>query len=250
MNQSFYTAAVGAQQQQRRMNVQGNNIANVNNYGFKAERATFSALMNYGIAGAQGDDLPVGVGAIISQTATNYTAGPNATTGRTMDYAILGDGFFGLYDPASEEVSFTRTGAFILSEFQVATGETNADGTAEMETVYRLADEDGRFVLSNRGEVINVNVADQTAEQPVGVFDFINYDGLQHVGGNRFLPVEKNGQLRFGTGTARQGVLELSNVDLAEEMTKVIEAQRAYGMALKMVQTSDEIETTINGLRS
>ena len=53
----------------------------------------------------------------------------------------------------------------------------------------------------------------------------------------------------LGTGTVRRGVLELSNVDLAEEMTKVIEAQRVYSLSLKMVQTSDEIEGTINGLR-
>jgi flagellar basal-body rod protein FlgG len=62
--------------------------------------------------------------------------------------------------------------------------------------------------------------------------------------------VDKDGGLRYGTGTLIQGKLEASNADLAEEMSKVIEAQRAYGMALKMVQTSDEIETTINSLRS
>lgn len=247
MNQSFYTAAVGAQQQQCRMNVQGNNIANVNNYGFKAERSAFSALMNYAIPGAE-EELRVGVGALVNQTSTNYAAGPCASTGNPLDYAIQGDGFFGLVDPATGEVSFTRTGAFILSEFQVFTGEMDGTGTPEMETVYRLADAEGRFVLSREGEVIDVT--DGAAEQPIGVFDFINYDGMLHVGDNRFSQIEKNGQLRFGTGTVRQGMLELSNVDLAEELTKVIESQRAYGMALKMMQTSDEIESTINGLRS
>lgn len=248
MNQSFYTAAVGAQQQQRRLNIQGNNIANVNTHGFKAERGTFAALMNYTIPGAEGDDLPVGVGVQVIQTATNYAAGASATTGRFLDYAIQGDGFFALADPATGDVSFTRTGAFTLSEFQVLTGETDENGEPEMETVYRLADAEGRFVLSREGQPIDVT--DQMEAQPIGVFDFINYDGMQHVGGNRFVPVDKNGQLRFGTGTARQGMLEASNVDLAEELAKVIESQRAYSMALKMVQTSDEIETTINGLRS
>lgn len=247
MNQSFYSAAVAAQHQQWRLNIQGNNIANVNNYGFKAGRGTFSALMNYTVPGTQAD-VPVGVGARMNQTATNYTPGPFATTGRTMDYAIQGEGFFGLADPATGEISFTRTGAFILSEFQVPVGEADENGVTEMETVYRLADSEGRLVLSQTGEVIEVT--DRTAEQPVGVFDYINYDGMLHLGDNRFLATEKNGQLRFGTGTVRQGMLELSNVDLAEEMTKVIESQRAYSMALKMVQTSDEVESTINGLRS
>jgi flagellar basal-body rod protein FlgG len=72
---------------------------------------------------------------------------------------------------------------------------------------------------------------------------------MDHLDGTRFLAVEKNGGLRVGDGTLVRGMLESSNVDLAEEMTKVIESQRAYSMALKMVQTSDEIETVINNLR-
>ena len=52
----------------------------------------------------------------------------------------------------------------------------------------------------------------------------------------------------LGTGTVKRGVLERSNVDLAQELVKVIESQRAYSYALRMVQTTDEIEQTINGL--
>ena len=52
----------------------------------------------------------------------------------------------------------------------------------------------------------------------------------------------------MGTGEVKRGMIELSNVDLAQELSKVIESQRAYGYALRMVQTSDEIEQTINGL--
>ena len=63
-------------------------------------------------------------------------------------------------------------------------------------------------------------------------------------------PVDKNGGLRRGSGKLIQGCLEQSNTDLAEEFSKMIETQRAYGLALKVVQASDEIETTINGLRS
>ena len=110
-----------------------------------------------------------------------------------------------------------------------------------------LSDGDGRFVLSSTGGMIEVT--DHTAEQPVGIFDYMNYNGMEHVEGTRFLAVEKNGGLHLGSGTLVRGMLEASNVDLADEITKVIESQRAYSMALKMVQTSDEIETTINNLR-
>ena len=91
---------------------------------------------------------------------------------------------------------------------------------------------------------------DPEAEQPVGVFDFVNVDGMLHAGDNRFLPVEKNGQVRVGAGQVRRGALEASNSDLATELGKVIEAQRSYSYVLRMVQTSDEVETTVNGLRA
>ena len=80
------------------------------------------------------------------------------------------------------------------------------------------------------------------------MFDYINYSGMEHIDGTRFLAVDKNGGIRLSDSQVVQGIVEQSNADLAEELTKVIETQRAYGMALKMVQTSDEIETTINGL--
>lgn len=248
MNQSFFTAAVGAQQQQQRLNIQGNNIANVNNYGFKAKKATFSTLMYGNVTGIDNNRLPVGTGTQITQAPTDNGSGSYATTGRSLDYAIEGEGFFALVDIITGEVTYSRDGAFILSELQVPTEDTDENGEPIMETVYRLADAHGRMVLNEEGGFIDVTNQDMMLN--IGVFDFINYDGMQHTGGNRFLPVDKNGQIRFGTGQLRQGVLESSNVELAEEITKVIESQRAYSMALKMVQTSDEVETTINGLRS
>ena len=102
-------------------------------------------------------------------------------------------------------------------------------------------------MLSDSGGMIEIE--DEHKKQPVGIFDYMNYDGMEHVNDTRFRAIDKNGSIRQGEGTLMQGFLEMSNADLAEEMTKVIESQRAYGMALKMVQVSDEIETTINSLR-
>ena len=122
------------------------------------------------------------------------------------------------------------------------------EGQPIIETVWCLTDGEGRFVLSDRGGLIEVE--DQNDDLPIGIFDYNNYNGMQPLTDTRYLPVEKNGGLWMGTGTLMKGVLEMSNADLAEEMSKVIESQRAYGLALKMVQTSDEIEATINGLRN
>ena len=113
---------------------------------------------------------------------------------------------------------------------------------------WRLSDNEGRCVLDSEGNFIVIDPMDYKAELNVGVFDYRVYDGMLHADSGRFIPIEKNGDLYLGTGTVRRGFLETSNVDLAQEFIKVIEAQRAYSYALKVVQTTDEIEQTINGL--
>lgn len=262
MNQSFFIAAVGAHQQLKRLTVHSNNIANLNTYGFKAEKSRFAALMyddlkgigeaTEGSAAAREGDgdfemLPSGVGGALWTTDTDFKNGSVEETNRPQDYAIAGEGFFALADLTTGEITLTRNGAFIKSELMRPTGEVDENGEDITERIYYLSDNEGRFVLSTTGGMIEIE--DERQIQPVGVFDYINYDGMEHVNDTRFRAVDKNGSIRAGEGTLMQGFLEMSNADLAEEMTKVIESQRAYGMALKMVQTSDEIETTINGLR-
>ncbi|MEG1683264.1 MAG: flagellar basal body rod C-terminal domain-containing protein, partial [Oscillospiraceae bacterium] len=194
------------------------------------------------VNGINNAQLPRGSGTRMVMADTDFAQGPTMTTGMAQDYAIEGDGFFALVDPATNDISYTRDGSFTLSQCHIL------DEEGQRKTVYRLSDGQGRFVLSREGGLIDV--ADGAAEQPVGVFDFVNVDGMQHVGGNRFVPVEKNGQVRMGSGKVQRGVLEASNTDLAYEMSKIIEAQRSFSYALKMVQTSDEVETTINNLRT
>ena len=82
----------------------------------------------------------------------------------------------------------------------------------------------------------------------MGVFSIQYQDVLQHVGSGRFVAGEKNGQLAITQAEVRQGYLESSNADLATELGKVIEAQRAYSYALRMVTTADEVETTVVNL--
>ena len=199
--------------------------------------------------------LPAGVGACLWTTATDFNASAIEETGRDQDYAIAGDGFFAVADLRTGEISLTRNGAFVISSLQRPSGETDENGETlldengqpMMETIGYLSDNQGRFVLSKTGGMIEVD--DVHEEQPVGVFDYINYNGMQHIEGSRFQAIDKNGGIRASDTPLMRKHIEMSNADLADEMTKVIETQRAYGRALKMVQASDEIETTINGLR-
>jgi len=236
MNISFYTAAVGVEQQQARLNVHGNNIANVNNYGFRARRPAFQALIKSDIRGID-DDLPRGVGSLLAMAEPDFESAGYKGTDLALDYAIEGDGFFALEDPSTGEISYTRDGSFVRAQNEI--GE------------WCLTDGLGQYVLDPGGARIVVEEEDVKMGHmlSIGIFDFENYDGMLHVGDNRVMPVEKNGAVQAGNGTLIQGYLEVSNTDLAREMSKVIESQRAFSYMLRMVQTSDEIETTVNGLR-
>ena len=235
MIQAFYSAALGAQQQMQRMGVQGNNIANVGTFGYKAEKPSFESALYRFQDGVDGAQLARGSGALMISTATDFSAGGIEETGRTQDYAIIGEGYFALYDPATREVSYTRDGSFVLSSFQQNGNE-----------VFYLCDGEGRQVLNADGNPIIVTDANE--KQPVGVFVFQYQDGLQHLDAGRFMPGPKNGEISLGTAEVRQGYLESSNTDLATEIGKVIEAQRSYSYALRMVTTADEVETTANNL--
>lgn len=246
MNQSFYTGAVGAQQQMLALNVQANNIANVNTVAFKSEKPRFMALLRQQMESIEDGNYSSGVGGSLMMTSTDYAMGQLTSQGGVQDYTILGDGYFAVVDLQTNEVSFTRNGAFRVTFYERMIGADEL-GNPVYETVQTLVDNQGRFVLGKNGNIITVTNPNE--KQNIGIFDYGNYDGMRHQSGTEFLPVDKNGNLYYGTGELLQGALEGSNVDLAESFTKVIEAQRAYTMSLKMIQTSDEIETTINNLR-
>lgn len=257
MNMSFYNAAVGAYQQQLRMNVQAQNIANVNTQGYRAERAAFGELMNRNVDGIDNSRLPKGTGARMIHAPIDFSSRGFTDTGRNFDFAINGDGFFALFDPDTQEISFTRDGSFTMTQFWIPPAEDAApevdENGEEIEpqptSVWRLSDNQGRCVLDPEGNFIVVDPDNQKAPLELGVFDYAIHYGMQHADSSRLLATDLNGQLYLGTGEVKQGLLEMSNTDLTQEFIKVIESQRAYSYALRMVQTTDEIEQTINGLR-
>ena len=119
-------------------------------------------------------------------------------------------------------------------------------GEQTLQTQYYLSDGEGRQVLGTDGYPIVVT--DPAADLPIGVYSIQYQDGLERAGSSRFLMNGKNGSVWMSTAKLQRGYLESSNADLATELTGVIEAQRSYSYALKMVTTADEVETTINNL--
>ena len=232
MNASFYTAARGAMTQQDRMNVISNNLANVNTIGFKAKNAVFSDLMQCVMHGQE--NVTHGTGVKLERTTTDFTSGGmTAAAEGGYNYYIDGDGFFMLKDQITGEISYTRAGNFSLS---VKGDEIN------------LINDNRKQVLDENKNPIQLK-DDKLSAKP-GIFSFQNTEDMQAAGFSEYTPIAKNGQPQLAEGVRLvENYLELSNVDLAQEMSNMIITSRAYSYALKMVQTSDEVQQTINGLR-
>lgn len=235
MDTSFWTAARGVRSHQAHMDILSNNIANLQTVGYKDKSGAFLDLMYYNMRAPEEDltRLKAGTGMIVERTDTDFSPTAATPTYQPMDYALLGEGFFILQDPASGEITYTRNGHF----------------SASVRT-------DGMFLITDAGKLVldanrrPIRVVEGKAAVDPGVVTFENTNGMLSVGDNEFSPVPKNGNPILMTNpNMRSGYLEMSNVDLAEEYSKVVMVSRAYSYALKMVQTSDEVEQTINGLR-
>lgn len=235
MDTSFYSAVRGAITQQKHMDIISNNIANINTTGYKSKTASFQDLVYYNMNAAAGEltRLSAGTGANVERTETDFSQAGFTQTGRILDYGIQGNGFFMLRNPVDNTISYTRNGNFQLSQ---------------RGNEFYLADAQGKLVLDANQNPIRYVGGKLTADP--GIYDFVHTNGMISIGQGEYLPDEKNGAPVLAEGSQLiQGSLENSNVDLAEEMSKVIESSRAYSYMLKMVQTSDEVEQTINSLR-
>ncbi len=248
MDTSFYAAAQAAISQQQKMNVISNNIANLNTTGFKAKNAVFYDLLNYNLR-----DLPetqtalqAGSGVTVGRTDTDFSSGTIENTGIRTQYAISGRGFFMLQDPVTDEITYTRDGTFSWS--------LNPDGLFYLVTdgQLRVLDE-AQNPITVTPEILQglTETVGETAEwADPGIFEFPIEWGIQNAGYNTFIPSAPNGETQLSQDAKLlQGYLEQSNVDLANEMAKTVEASRAYSYVLKMIQTADEVEQTINSLR-
>ena len=229
---SLAIGATGMQAQQTNVEVISNNLANSSTNGFKRQRAEFQDLLyqNMRRIGASSSDagtiIPSGVqlGAGV-RTASVYRVmeqGNLTITDNKLDLAINGNGFF---------------------QIQLPTGET-------------AYTRDGSFQLSPTGQV-QVTIAGTTTPSTVGTIglaSFANPAGLEAVGDNLFLASSASGNSSTGTpgatgyGSIVQGSLETSNVNVVQEITSLISAQRTYEMNSKVIKTTDEMMQTANQL--
>lgn len=229
MIKAYYTATNGAMSNQNYLDVISNNMANVQTEGFKKSKAEFSDLLYTNIRGAN-EDLKSGSGSKINKADVIFNQGAPYQTGVPTDYAITGDGFFIVQ--FEDENLFTRGGSFDI---------TNIDGEKYLtyQGGYVLNKEEEPILLENNDDIIDV-----------GVFFVNNKEDLLQAGNNLYKLANEDGEYNLSeTSNVMKGYLEASNVDISEEMVKMLQVQRAFQLNSNIIQTADQIEQTINSLR-
>lgn len=319
MLRSMYSGISGLKNFQTKLDVIGNNIANVNTYGFKKERTVFKDLISQTQAGASSPSatrggvnaIQVGLGSQLAAIDTMHTPGSMQSTGRTLDLAISGDGFFMVADSAAEELpavedmasitenalideeltntQYTRAGNFYMDRNGFVVngdgkylvgyanpeiyGEVDPDGesladadkeTAAEELGQDNLYEDGAITVDTRAIKIPTNAQSMSISKDGSIYyvdvngklqfagqailaKFPNASGLEKTGSNYFQVTANSGDplvqvgTQAGIGSVESSFLEMSNVDLSEEFTEMIVAQRGFQANSRIITTSDEI---------
>jgi flagellar basal-body rod protein FlgG len=259
---SLNIAATGMLAQQLNVEVISNNIANMNTTSYKRQRAEFQDLLYQSeervgsTSSDSGTILPSGVQIGVGvKTASVYRIGQQGNlvaTDNTYDLAIQGRGYFKVRLP-SGDTAYSRAGSFQLSP-------TGQIVTTEGYTVQPgiTIPPDAVSVSINQSGDVQVKLDGQVTPQNVGQFElatFPNEAGLEAKGDNLFLETPASGTATTaaagspGFGTILQGFLETSNVNVVQEITNLITAQRAYEMNSKVIEASDEMMRTLTSMR-
>ncbi|MCG8528986.1 MAG: flagellar basal-body rod protein FlgG [Opitutales bacterium] len=259
MNLSLYSAASGMEAQQHNLNTISNNIANVNTTGFKRSKAEFQDLLYQQSKPAGGDagggnvvptSVELGNGSQIVSTSKVFTQGQLTETGEQLDIAIEGDGFFEVQRSDGSR-AFTRDGAFKID----GNGQVTTSSGLPVQNFPAIPLNANRVFISGTGEVTVDDGITQTNAGTIQLVRFVNAAGLESMGGNLFAETNASGVPETGNvgqngfGFVRQGFLEMSNVNVVQEMVNMIIAQRAYEINSKSIQTSDDMLRQIATLK-
>ncbi len=253
MNPALRTAASGMMAQQTRTEVIANNLANVNTTGFKRSRAQFQDLLYQTIQGASvlgGPDantqaaIQVGRGTHLAGVMRVHAQGTLEQTGRPMDMAIEGEGFFQVQLP-SGSTGYTRDGGMQISDQGVL---TTSSGNQIIPGIHIPA-EAANIAISRSGVVSYTKEGKGEAVElgRIEIARFSNPSGLLAQGENIYTETPASGQAVTGfpndegMGQIIQGSLEGSNVEVVQEMVDMISAQRAYELNSKAVKATDEM---------
>jgi flagellar basal-body rod protein FlgG len=243
------------------MDTISNNLANVNTSGYKRARAEFQDLLYQtvnlaGTSSSVNTQLPIGIqvghGARLQAVQHQFTQGSYRNTAGEWDLAVEGKGFFQVEMPDGN-IGYTRDGSF----------SRNQNGDIVTPTGYLLVPginvpQDALSITVARDGTVSITQPGQILPQEIGqitLVNFINPAGLNHIGSNLLLQTLASGEPiegiagQDGLGAIVQGFLEMSNVDLADEMVNMIVGQRAYEANSKTIRTVDDMLSVITNLK-
>jgi flagellar basal-body rod protein FlgF len=243
MDKLLYIAASGAKQDLLGASVRANNLANAQTTGFKAQLEQARAMPAFG------EGLPTRVFSMTENAVNNFEGGAMIQTGRNLDLAIQGDGWFSVQDEQGNE-AYSRNGSF----------ELGSNG--------QLKDSYGNAVIGDLGPIFlpiplsNINIANdgslsvrpqgapETVLEGVGRLKLVNPNVRDMERGTDGLFRLKSGEQAQESAmvSIRTGVLEGSNVNPIEEMVNMINLQRHYEMQIKMMKQAKELDTRGNAL--
>ena len=246
MVKGLYTAYTGMINEQHRMDVLTNNLANADTNGFKKEGATsqsFDSVLAYKLRDISEGDRRlakrIGMnnpGVKIGEGYTDFSEGPMKATENTFDLALTDRGFFAVEftNKAGEtSVKYTRDGNFTLTQ----------DGRLVTQDGDPVLDENGQYIEIDPLQKAEINVAGQIIQDgqvvaTIQVADFEDYNYLERYGENYFQPIEGAVQTE-APAQIYSGYLETSNISVVTEMVNMITVSRAYESNQKVITTLD-----------
>ncbi|MFW6146929.1 MAG: flagellar basal-body rod protein FlgG [Thermodesulfobacteriota bacterium] len=259
MLRGLWSAASGMDAQKLAIDVISNNLANANTVGFKKSRSDFQDLMYQTISQAgsitsDGSQIPtgihIGMGTMPVGVQKMFLQGDFKETKNELELAIEGKGFFKVMSNGEE--LYTRAGNFKLDadgNLCTPNGDTlQPQMTIPSDAVSISIDKTGTVtVFDPHGTGTSLGV--------IELYTFPNASGLFSLGHNLYRPTDASGEAIYGipgsdgVGTLAQGFLEMSNVDVVEEMVAMIMAQRAYEINSKAIQTADNMLQIANNIK-
>ncbi len=269
MIRSLYSGSSGMKNHQVRMDVIGNNIANVNTTAFKSSRANFQDAIYQLLRSPSEPDATSGTGSInpaqvgtgmsIASIGINMTQGPTQNTGRPLDLAIQGNGFFCVTD--GDNCYYTRNGVFYVdkdgylvdSNGRYLVDGSGGSGTPGTSIQLKLSGTATVSTISigKDGSVTATDTAgvDISPAEKIGLYTFANQEGLKQIGQSYYQEVTGTSGEATPIDPDDVGVyseivscyLEMSNVNLTDEFVDMITTQRGYQANGRVITTSDQM---------
>lgn len=243
---------------QQQLNVIANNIANVNTVGFKSADVNFADTLSQTLGTTAAGATQIGTGVQTASITNNFSNGSLANTGIQSNLAISGPGFFVVKDSVSGSSYVTQDGSFTVDNngFLVTSNGLRVQGAAG-DLQIGTGTPPPTYTIGTDGTVTNTTGGTATVAGQIMLQNFANPDQLLKVGDNLYTAPTAAGGLAAaaapgssGLGTIKAGYLEMSNVDLAAELTSLITTQRAYEANSKVITTSDSVlQTLVNLVR-